>query len=237
MVKYIVKDIYESWLRANYSEKDKYFSLLIEAARKGSGEAMQYLKMILESTDAMLGHWAEKCLALLKPEDRLWLIDADSLVCDSIILAAMYKSYRHYTEHFVAEDTGEQVAIERTSIEDVPLFKRDAKFEQRVYETFCDVYMELPYILYKRILYMIAYTPLDTARLAYSRLVAEEKRIESGGCRTPYDEDICEELGYIYSSGWEEFGISIDHTKAKVFYNRAGMPEFGLTYDDGDFTD
>ena len=223
-----MKDIYDSWLRANYSDKDKYFVQLIEEARKGCSEALQYVKMILECNDAILGYWVEKCFAMLKPEDALWLIDADSLVCDSIILAAMYKSYRHYTEYFVADDTGEQVAIERSSIENVPLFKRDAKFEQRVCEAFCDVYMELPYILYKRILYMLAYTPLDTSQLAYNRLMAEEKRIEGGACITPYDDVICGELGEIYCSGWDEFGVSIDRAKAKVFYDRAGEPDYGL---------
>ncbi len=217
-----MKRIYDSWLHANYGEKDKYFVHLLEETRKDSSEALQYMKMILEGTDAMLGYWVEKCLTLLKPEDSVWLIDADSLVCDSIILAAMYKSNRHYTEHFVDEDTGEQITIERSEWVDVPVFKRDANFEQRVCEAFGDVYMELPYILYKRILYMFAYTELDTSRWAYNRLMAEEKRITADNSITPYDEDICEELGYIYSNGWEEFGISIDSAKAKAFYDRAG---------------
>ena len=116
-----MKRIYDSWLHANYSEKDKYFVQLLEETRKGSSEALQYMKMILECNDAILGYWAEKCLALLKPEDSVWLIDADSLLCDSIILAAMYKSYHQYTEHFVDEDTGEQVAIERSEWVDVPV--------------------------------------------------------------------------------------------------------------------
>jgi hypothetical protein len=228
-----MKRIYDSWLHANYSEKDKYFVQLLEETRKGSSDALQYMKMILECNDAILGYWAEKCLALLKPEDSVWLIDADSLLCDSIILAAMYKSYHQYTEHFVDEDTGEQVAIERSEWVDVPVFKKDTKFELRVCEAFCDVYMELSYILFKRILYMLAYTPLDTSLFAYNRLMAEEKRLTNDVTITPYDEVICEELGHIYSGGWDEFGISVDEARAKAFYDRAWM----LGYDPYDSFD
>ena len=40
-------------------------------------------------------------------------------------------------------------------------------------------------------------------------------------------------MGHIYSSGWEEFGISIDSEKAKTFYDRVGV--FGYdTYDSFD---
>ena len=130
--------------------------------------------------------------------------------------------------YYVDEDTDEQVAIERSSLVDIPIFKRDTKFEQRVYSTFCDVYMTLPYIIYKRTLYMLAYAEFETSRLAYSRLMAEEKRITGGGCITPYDEDICVDLGDIYCMGWEEFGITIDQTKAKAFYDRAGVDGYSL---------
>ena len=216
-----MKEIYEQLLQAEeHSEIEQCIKILLEETRKGNKEAAQYMKMVLESKEEASGFYLNECLSLMKPEDKEWLLAADSLTCDAMVLAAMYISYRTEVEPFFDEETNEEVSIERTLLTDIPLFEYDADFEQRVFKRFCDVYMELPYEEYYKVYGMLGYTKLSTQEQSYNRLMAELKRIESG-MTAYYDEDIYMELGDIYREGWEKFGFFIDRQKAKEYYKKA----------------
>ena len=216
-----MKEIYEQLLKAEeHNEIEQCIKILLEETRKGNKEAAQYMKMVLESTEEASGFYLNECLGLMKPEDKEWLLAADSLTCDAMVLAAMYISYRTEVEPFFDEDTNEEVSIARTLLTDIPLFEFDADFEQRVFKKFCDVYMELPYEEYYKVYGILGYTKLSTQEQSYNRLMAELKRIESG-VTAYYDEDIYMELGDIYREGWEKFGFFIDRQKAKEYYKKA----------------
>ena len=218
-----MKEIYEQLLQADeLNTIEQCLKTLLEETRNGNEEAFQYMKKILENREEASGFYLNESLKLMKSEDKEWLLAANSLTCDAMVLAAMYVSYRTVVEPFFDEETNEEVTIEQTLLTDVPLFEWDAEFEQRVYNSFCHVYMELPYEEYFKVYGMLGYTRLNTEEQNYNRLMAELKRIESG-VAAYYDEDIYMELGDIYSGGWEKFGISIDQAKAKFFYDRAGV--------------
>ena len=218
-----MKEIYEQLLQAEeHSEIGQCIKTLLEETRKGNKDAAQYMKMVLESKEEASGFYLNECLSLMKPEDKEWLLAADSLTCDAMVLAAMYISYRTEIEPFFDEETNEEVSIARTLLTDIPLFEYDAEFEQRVFNRFCDVYMELPYEEYYKIYGMLGYTKLSTQEQSYNRLMAELKRIESG-VAAYYDEDIYMELGDIYREGWEKFGFFIDRQKAKEYYIKANF--------------
>ena len=216
-----MKEIYEQLLQAEeHSEIGQCIKTLLEETRKGNKEAFQYMKMVLENTEANSGLFLNISLGLMNTEDKEWLLAADSLTSDAMVLAAMYISYRTEVEPFFDEETNEEITIERTLLTDIPLFEFDADFEQRVFKKFCDVYMELPYEEYYKVYGMLGYTKLSTQEQSYNRLMAELKRIESG-VTAYYDEDIYMELGDIYREGWEKFGFFIDRQKAKEYYKKA----------------
>ena len=218
-----MKESYEQLLQSEDSNtQENCIKTLLEATRKGNKEAFQYMKMVLESKEEASGFYLNECLSLMKPEDKEWLLAADSLTCDAMVLAAMYISYRTEVEPFFDEETNEEISIERTLLTDIPLFEYDADFEQRVFNRFCDVYMELPYEEYYKVYGMLGYTKLSTQEQSYNRLMAELKRIESG-VAAYYDEDIYMELGDIYREGWEKFGFFIDRQKAKEYYIKANF--------------
>ena len=218
-----MKESYEQLLQSEDSNtQENCIKTLLEATRKGNKEAFQYMKMVLESKEEASGFYLNECLSLMKPEDKEWLLAADSLTCDAMVLAAMYISYRTEVEPFFDEETNEEVSIERTLLTDIPLFEYDADFEQRVFNRFCDVYMELPYEEYYKVYGMLGYTKLSTQEQSYNRMMAELKRIESG-VAAYYDEDIYMELGDIYREGWEKFGFFIDRQKAKEYYIKANF--------------
>lgn len=218
-----MKEIYEQLLQSEDSNtQENCIKTLLEEIRKGNEDAAQYMKMVLESTEEASGFYLNECLSLMKPEDKEWLLAADSLTCDAMVLAAMYISYRTEVEPFFDEETNEEISIERTLLTDIPLFEYDAEFEQRVFKRFCDVYMELPYEEYYKVYGMLGYTKLSTQEQSYNRLMAELKRIESG-VAAYYDEDIYMELGDIYREGWEKFGFFIDRQKAKEYYIKANF--------------
>ena len=218
-----MKEIYEQLLQSEDSNtQENCIKTLLEATRKGNKEAFQYMKMVLESTEEASGFYLNECLGLMKPEDKEWLLAADSLTCDAMVLAAMYISYRTEIEPFFDEETNEEISIERTLLTDIPLFEYDADFEQRVFNRFCDVYMELPYEEYYKVYGILGYTKLSTQEQSYNRLMAELKRIESG-VTAYYDEDIYMEVGDIYREGWEQFGFFIDRQKAKEYYKKANF--------------
>lgn len=58
-----------------------------------------------------LAHW----LTLLKPEDKQWLMEANRMLCDCIVLAGM-----HHNWHSEGDDA--------------PLFEYNAENEQRLFE-------------------------------------------------------------------------------------------------------
>ena len=216
-----MKEIYEQLLQSEDSNtQENCIKTLLEETRKGNKEAFQYMKMVLENTEANSGLFLNISLGLMNTEDKEWLLAADSLTCDAMVLAAMYISYRTEVEPFFDEETNEEITIERTLLTDIPLFEFDADFEQRVFKKFCDVYMELPYEEYYKVYGMLGYTKLSTQEQSYNRLMAEQKRIESG-VTAYYDEDIYMELGDIYREGWEKFGFFIDRQKAKEYYKKA----------------
>ena len=218
-----MKEIYEQLLQSEDSNtQENCIKTLLEATRKGNKEAFQYMKMVLENTEAYSSLYLNIFLGLMKPEDKEWLLVADSLTCDAMVLAAMYISYRTEIEPFFDEETNEEISIERTLLTDIPLFEYDADFEQRVFNRFCDVYMDLPYEEYYKVYGILGYTKLSTQEQSYNRLMAEQKRIESGVVAS-YDEEISMELGYIYSRGWEKFGVFIDKQKAQEFYKKANF--------------
>ena len=218
-----MKEIYEQLLQSEDSNtQENCIKTLLEATRKGNKEAFQYMKMVLENTDAYSGLYLNISLGLMKPEDKEWLLTADSLTCDAMVLAAMYISYRTEIEPFFDEETNEEISIERTLLTDIPLFEYDADFEQRVFKRFCDVYMDLPHEEYYKVYGILGYTKLSTQEQSYNRLMAEQKRIESG-VTAYYDEDIYMELGDIYREGWEKFGFFIDRQKAKEYYKKANF--------------
>ncbi|MBO7302016.1 MAG: hypothetical protein J6U58_04830 [Bacteroidaceae bacterium] len=218
-----MKEIYEQLLQSEDSNtQENCIKTLLEGTRKGNKEAFQYMKMVLENTDVNSNLYLNISLGLMKPEDKEWLLAADSLTCDAMVLAAMYISYRTEIEPFFDEETNEEVSIERTLLTDIPLFEYDADFEQRVFNRFCDVYMDLPYEEYYKVYGILGYTKLSTQEQSYNRLMAELKRIESG-VAAYYDEDIYMELGDIYREGWEKFGFFIDRQKAKEYYIKANF--------------
>lgn len=218
-----MKEIYEQLLQAEeHSEIEQCIKTLLEETRKGNKEAFQYMKMVLENTEAYSSLYLNIFLGLMNTEDKEWLLAADSLTCDAMVLAAMYISYRTEIEPFFDEETNEEISIERTLLTDIPLFEYDADFEQRVFKKFCDVYMELPYEEYYKVYGILGYTKLSTQEQSYNRLMAELKRIESG-VTAYYDEDIYMELGDIYREGWEKFGFFIDRQKAKEYYIKANF--------------
>lgn len=218
-----MKESYEQLLQSEDSNtQENCIKTLLEATRKGNKEAFQYMKMVLESTEDATGFYLNECLSLMKPEDKEWLLAADSLTCDAMVLAAMYISYRTEIEPFFDEETNEEISIERTLLTDIPLFEYDADFEQRVFNRFCEAYMELPYEEYYKVYGILGYTKLSTQEQSYNRLMAELKRIESG-VAAYYDEDIYMELGDIYREGWEKFGFFIDRQKAKEYYIKANF--------------
>ena len=218
-----MKEIYKQLLKTEeQNEIEQCLNTLLEETRNGNEEAFQYMKMVLENREEASGFYLNESLKLMKPEDKEWLLAANSLTCDAMVLAAMYVSYRTVVEPFFDEETNEEVTIEQTLLTDIPLFELDAEFEQRVYNSFCDVYMELPYEEYFKVYGMLGYTRLNTEEQHYNRLMAELKRIESG-VAAYYDEDIYMELGDIYSGGWEKFGISIDKQKAREYYKKANF--------------
>lgn len=218
-----MKEIYEQLLQTEeHNEIGQCIKTLLEETRKGNKKAAQYMKMVLESKEEASGFYLNECLSLMKPEDKEWLLATDSLTCNAMVLAAMYISYRTEIEPFFDEETNEEIAIERTLLTDIPLFEYDAEFEQRVFNRFCDVYMELPYEEYYKVYGMLGYTKLSTEEQSYNRLMAELKRIESG-VPAYYDEDIYMELGDIYREGWEKFGFFIDRQKAKEYYKKANF--------------
>ena len=215
--KFIKKIAETELLSEEQNEIEQCIKTLLEETRKGNKEAFQYMKMVLENTDVNSSLYLNISLGLMKPEDKEWLLAADSLTCDAMVLAAMYISYRTEVEPFFDEETNEEISIERTLLTDIPLFEYDADFEQRVFKRFCDVYMELPYEEYYKVYGMLGYTKLSTQEQSYNRMMAELKRIESG-VTAYYDEDIYMELGDIYREGWEKFGFFIDRQKAKEYY-------------------
>jgi hypothetical protein len=218
-----MKEIYEQLLQSEDSNtQENCIKTLLEATRKGNKEAFQYMKMVLETTDVNSSLYLNISLGLMKPEDKEWLLAADSLTCDVMVLAAMYISYRTEIEPFFDEETNEEISIERTLLTDIPLFEYDADFEQRVFKRFCDVYMDLPYEEYYKVYGILGYTKLSTQEQSYNRLMVELKRIESG-VAAYYDEDIYMELGDIYREGWEKFGFFIDRQKAKEYYIKANF--------------
>ena len=218
-----MKESYEQLLQSEDSNtQENCIKTLLEATRKGNKEAFQYMKMVLETTDVNSSLYLNISLGLMKPEDKEWLLAADSLTCDAMVLAAMYISYRTEVVPFFDEETNEEIPIERTLLTDIPLFEYDAEFEQRVFNRFCDVYMDLPYEEYYKVYGMLGYTKLSTQEQSYNRLMAELKRIESG-VTAYYDEDIYMEFGDIYREGWEQFGFFIDRQKAKEYYKKANF--------------
>lgn len=224
-----MKEIYEKLLQGinSYSKEKELWGKLLTEARAGNKEARQYLKLLLEKGSL----WG--CLEELLPEDKEWLLATDSLTCDAMVLAAMYISYRTEVVPFFDEETNEEIPIERTLLTDIPLFEYDAEFEQRVFNRFCDVYMELPYEEYYKVYGILKYTKLSTQEQSYNRLMAELKRIESGVVAY-YDEDIYMKFGDIYREGWEKFGFFIDKQKAKEYYDKVGDYDYDPEEDEDD---
>ena len=86
-----MKEIYEQLLLSEeQNEIENCLTTLTEETRKGNKEAFQYMKMVLETIDVNSYWYLNKCLGLMKPEDKEWLLAADSLTCDAMALAAMY---------------------------------------------------------------------------------------------------------------------------------------------------
>ena len=69
-----MKEIYERLLKAEeHSEIEQCIKTLLEETRKGNKEAFQYMKMVLENTEAYSGLFLNISLGLMKPEEKEWL--------------------------------------------------------------------------------------------------------------------------------------------------------------------
>ena len=69
-----MKESYEQLLQSEDSNtQENCIKTLLEATRKGNKEAFQYMKMVLENTEAYSSLYLNISLGLMKPEEKEWL--------------------------------------------------------------------------------------------------------------------------------------------------------------------
>lgn len=160
--------------------------------------------------------YQDKLCNLLQPEDKQWLLDLGCVEADCIVLGGMYKQRLHfYDELFTDEETGEQVVIERYDSLDTTLWS-EAK---ALYDKICASSRRA--VLNPSVHDWISNTPFNRMVIVEQTMKALEKTPHDMLMEHPTYGWACEELGYAYYYGEEQWGYHKDHGKAREYYDIA----------------
>lgn len=186
---------------------------VLEEIRKSDSQGDNILKYRV--VDIMFQE--EKFLHLLQPEDKQWLLDLDNIEADCIVLGGMYKRrQRFYDELFTDEVTGEQVTIQRYDTLDIPLWSGTEEEAQALYDKIC---ASSRHALQSPIVHhWISYTPFNPMVIVEQTMADLENMPHNVLMEHPAYGWACEELGYAYYYGEEQWGYHKDLDKARKYY-------------------
>ena len=196
-----------------FTDPEKCIKALLEVIRKSDSQGDNILNYSVQ--DIMFQE--EKFLHLLQPEDKLWLLDLDNIEADCIVLGGMYKRRQHfYDELFTDEETGEQVTIQRYDTLDSPLWSGTAEEAQALYDKICS---SRRHALQSPIVHhWISYTPFNPMVIVEQTMADLENMPHNVLMEHPAYGWACEELGYAYYYGEEQWGYHKDLDKARKYY-------------------
>lgn len=191
------------------------FAMALEEVRKDYSEYYVIRHIMIEAESPI------SFIPYFKPEDKEWLMQADSAIFNAILLWGMYNSFHSWEEKFVDEDTKEETMITRWEIRDTPLFEMGADKEAELFAKLYNWdYDRCGNTKNKNIIELLEYTGADYTIILHKMLDCREYSVTHGDI----DDEIkwmCEKLGDIYRWGCERFGRFIDKQKAKKYYDIA----------------
>ena len=194
-----------------FTDPEKCIKALLEVIRKSDSQGDNILNYSVQ--DIMFRE--EKFLHLLQPEDKQWLLDLDNIEADCIVLGGMYKRRQHfYDELFTDEETGEQVTIQRYDTLDTPLWSGTAEEAQALYDKICASSRRQSPIVH----HWISYTPFNPMVIVEKTMADLENMPHNVLMVHPAYGWACEELGYAYYYGEEQWGYHKDLDKARKYY-------------------
>jgi hypothetical protein len=197
-----------------FTDPEKCIKALLEVIRKSDSQGDNILNYSVQ--DIMFRE--EKFLHLLQPEDKQWLLDLDNIEADCIVLGGMYKRRQHfYDELFTDEETGEQVTIQRYDTLDTPLWSGTAEEAQALYDKICASSRRQSPIVH----HWISYTPFNPMVIVEKTMADLENMPHNVLMVHPAYGWACEELGYAYYYGEEQWGYHKDLDKARKYYELA----------------
>ena len=196
-----------------FTNPEKCVKAVLEVIRKSDPQGDNILNYSVK--DIMFQE--EKFLHLLQPEDKKWLLDLDNIEADCIVLGGMYKHRLHfYDELFTDEVTGVQVTIQRYDTLDTPLWSGTAEEAQALYDKICASSrraLQSPIVHH-----WISYTPFNPMVIVEQTMADLENMPHNVLMEHPAYGWACEELGYAYYYGEEQWGYHKDLDKARKYY-------------------
>ena len=196
---------------------DEFAAMLAQVRQGNKDLAPQVLNALLEDGDLQ-----GKFLDMLEAEDKQWLLALDNLKADCIVLAGMYsKKCRYYDELFTDEDTGEEVAIERTELIDgTSWFERNKDEAQALYGKICATDLQDADV--RMVCDWVEATPFNEMAIVEKKKRQMEEQVPAHELGlSPLYGWICEVLGDAYYYGEEHCGYYIDIAKAREYYAKA----------------
>ena len=189
---------------------------VLEEIRKGGAICDELNFSVMDFFFEFSEHQDKFC-NLLQPEDKQWLLDMDYVEADCIVLGGMYKRRQHfYDELFTDEVTGEQVTIQRYDTLDTPLWSGTAEEAQALYDKICS---SRRHALQSPIVHhWISYTPFNPMVIVEQTMADLANMPYNVLMEHPAYGWACEELGYAYYHGEEQWGYHKDLDKARKYY-------------------
>ena len=196
-----------------FTDPARCVKAMLEEIRKGKLQGLKnWVKDIIFQE--------QKFVHLLQPEDKQWLLDLDRTEADCIVLGGMYKHRLHfYDELFTDEVTGEQVTIQRYDTLDTPLWSGTAEEAQALYDKICASSrraLQSPIVHH-----WISYTPFNPMVIVEQTMADLENMPHNVLMEHPAYGWACEELGYAYYYGEDQWGYHKDLDKAREYYSLA----------------
>ena len=199
-----------------FTDPVRCVKVVLEEIRKGSAICDELNFTVMDIFFDFSEHQDKFC-NLLQPEDKQWLLDMDYVEADCIVLGGMYKHRQHfYDELFTDEVTGEQVTIQRYDTLDIPLWSGTAEEAQALYDKIC---ASRRHALQSPIVHhWISYTPFNPMVIVEQTMADLENMPHNVLMEHPAYGWACEELGYAYYYGEEQWGYHKDLDKARKYY-------------------
>jgi hypothetical protein len=199
-----------------FTDPVRCVKVVLEEIRKGSAIGDELSFSVMDIFFDFSEHQDKFC-NLLQPEDKQWLLDMDYVEADCIVLGGMYKHRLHfYDELFTDEETGEQVTIQRYDTLDIPLWSGTAEEAQALYDKICS---SRRHALQSPIVHhWISYTPFNPMVIVEQTMADLENMPHNVLMEHPAYGWACEELGYAYYYGEEQWGYHKDLDKARKYY-------------------